>query len=127
MCERRIQALDNIIHNLYEDKVNGVLSDERFRKLTAEYENEQNKLNNRVQEIQEILRIKYERSENVTTFLKLIRKYTEISELTPEIVREFISRIIVHEKKKVDGKTQQTIEIIYNCVGAIPISQQEAN
>ncbi len=127
VCERRIQALDNIIRNLYEDKVNGVLSDERFRKLTEEYENEQNKLNNRVQEIQGILRMEQERAESVNTFMKLIRKYTEISELTPEIVREFISRIIVHEKKKVDGKTQQTIEIIYNCVGAIPISQQEAN
>ncbi len=127
MCERRIQSLDNIIRNLYEDKVNGALSDERFRKLIAEYEDEQNKLNNRVQEIQEILRIEHERSENVNTFMKLIRKYTEISELTPEIVREFISRIIVHEKKKVDGKTQQAIEIIYNCVGAIPILEQEAN
>ena len=39
-AEWRVQAFDCIIRNLYEDKVNGVLSDERFRKLPQEYENE---------------------------------------------------------------------------------------
>ena len=52
-----------------------------------------------------------------------MRKYTEITELTPEIVRTFIEKIIVHEKEKVDGKRRQTVEIIYNCVGAIPYSE----
>ena len=35
----------------------------------------------------------------------------------------FIEKIIVHEKEKVDGKRRQTVEIIYNCVGAIPYSE----
>ncbi len=124
--EQRVQTLDRIIRNLYEDKVNGDLSDERFRKLSQEYEEEQEKLTARIRELQEVLAKAKEQSDNVTRFMRIVRKYTEITELTPEIVREFIEKVIVHEKRKVDGgKRTQAVEIIYNCVGAIPDFSQE--
>ncbi len=126
-AERRVQALDRIIRNLYEDKVNGNLSDERFRKLSQEYEEEQKTLNERIRELQEILMKAKEQSDNVNRFMRLIRKYTDITELTPEIVREFVEKVIVHEKQVIDGKRTQAVEIIYNCVGAIPdLAQEEA-
>lgn len=40
-------------------------------------------------------------------------------ELTPEILRAFIEKVVVHEKTKVDGHYRQTVEIFYNFVGAI--------
>ncbi len=125
-AERRVQSLDQIIRNLYEDKVNGNLSDERSRKLSREYEEEQATLTNRIRELQEILMKAKKQSDNVNRFMRLIRKYTEINELTPEIIREFIEKIVVHEKQKVDGKKTQAVEIIYNCVGAIPDFAQES-
>ena len=42
-----------------------------------------------------------------------------IEELTPEILRSFIDKVIVHEKTKIDGHYRQTLEIVYNFVGAI--------
>ncbi len=126
-AERRVQALDRIIRNLYEDKVNGNLSDERFRKLSQEYEKEQKTLTTRIRELQEVLEKAKEQSDNVTRFMRIVRKYTEINELTPEIVREFVEKVIVHEKQVIDGKRTQAVEIIYNCVGAIPdFAQEEA-
>ena len=126
-AERRVQALDRIIRNLYEDKVNGNLSGERFRKLSQEYEEEQKTLNERIRELQEILMKAKEQSDNVNRFMRLIRKYTEINELMPEIVREFIEKVVVHEKQVIDGKRTQAVEIIYNCVGMIPdFAQEEA-
>lgn len=53
--------------------------------------------------------------------MSLVNKYTEVPELTSEIVREFIYKVIVHEKQKVDGHRTQAVEIIYNCVGAIEL------
>lgn len=52
-------------------------------------------------------------------------KSTIITELTPEVVREFIEKVIVHQAEKVNGKRRQTVEIIYNCVGAILNPTQE--
>jgi len=53
--------------------------------------------------------------------MRIIHRYTDVSELTAEILREFIDKIIVHQAEKVNGKRKQTIEIIYNCVGAITL------
>ena len=66
-----------------------------------------------------------EQTANVSSFMKIIRKYTEIVELTPEILHEFISRIVVHQVEVVNGRKKQTIEIIYNCVGAIPTQDEQ--
>ena len=63
--------------------------------------------------------------DNVNRFMRLIIKYTDIMELTPEIVREFVEKEIVHEKQVIDDKWTQAVGIIYNCVGAIPDFAQE--
>ena len=75
--------------------------------------------------MQAILNDAKEQSDNVYRFMRTIRKYTEITSLTPEIVREFIEKVIIHEKQKIDGRRTQTVEIIYNCVGAIPYFTQD--
>ena len=124
-AERRVQAIDRIIRNLYEDKVNGNLSDERFRKLSQEYEEEQKTLNARIRELQEVLAKAKEETDNVNLFMRIVRQQTEVTELTPEIVRRFIDKVVVHEKRKVDGKRTQEVEIIYNCVGIIPDFAEE--
>lgn len=64
-----------------------------------------------------------QQSVNVKSFLSTVKKYTEIPELTSEIVHEFIDRIIVHEADKSSGKRIQEIEIIYNHIGAFDRSK----
>lgn len=49
----------------------------------------------------------------------LIFKYSNFEELTPEILRSFIDKVIVHEKTKINGHYRQTVEIVYNFVGTI--------
>ena len=49
----------------------------------------------------------------------LIQKYSDFTELTPEILRSFIDKVIVHEKTKENGHYRQTVEIVYNFVGEI--------
>jgi len=58
-------------------------------------------------------------------FLANVRKYTDITELTPTVLNEFISRIEVHAPEKVDGKRTQRIDIYYNAVGVIDIPTDE--
>ena len=93
---------------------------ERFKKMTEAYEAEQATLTERVKVLRRELATAKEETEGVDKFLRIVRKYTEIAELTPETVREFIDRIIVHEAEKTDGKKRQIVEIYYNCVGVIP-------
>ena len=52
-------------------------------------------------------------------FLALVRKYTDIQELTPGLLREFVEKIVVHNAVKVDGQREQEVIIYYNFVGAV--------
>lgn len=124
-AEKRVKALDRIIQSLYEDKVCGNLTDERFVKMSQAYEQEQETLTERIKVLLKELSTAKEDADNVTKFMRLVKRYTEITELTPEVVREFIEKVIVHQAEKVNGKKRQAVEIIYNCVGVIPNPTQE--
>ena len=61
--------------------------------MTEAYEAEQATLTERVNVLRRELVTAKEETEGVDKFLRIVRKYTEIAELTPETVREFIDRI----------------------------------
>ena len=60
-----------------------------------------------------------EYDDKILDFMMLIYKYNSFEELTPEILRAFIEKVVVHERTKVDGHYRQTVEIFYNFVGVI--------
>lgn len=118
-CGRAYKGVGKIIQSLYEDKVAGILSEERYLKLSDTYETEQADLTEKAQMLKaEIEKDKKEKDE-ILDFLCLVEKYSSIEELTPEIIRSFVDRIIVHEKRKENGHYRQEIEIVYNFIGAV--------
>lgn len=78
----------------------GRLSDERFARMPATCEAEQQTLEKRVAELQILMDGANQKSMNVEYFLSLVRKYTDIQELTGEIIREFVEKIIVFKAEK---------------------------
>ncbi|WP_154527296.1 DUF4368 domain-containing protein [Porcincola intestinalis] len=116
--QNRYRELDQLFQRVYEDNVHRKLSDERFMKLTKGYDVEQASLQEEETVLSAGLKEESRQAVNVERFLHIVRKYTEIPELTPEILHEFIDRIIVHEADKSSGKRLQEIEIIYNHIGS---------
>ncbi len=112
--QARISKLDEIIQRLYEDNIEGKIYDERFAKMTANYEAEQHTLENRVAELKSTMTEEKESALNVDHFLVLVRKYTDIQELTAEIIREFVEKIYVYKAERIDGRRVQRIKIVYN-------------
>ena len=121
--ELRIARLDNIIQKLYEDNVDGKISDERFVKMTANYEKEQQTLEYRVKELKSVLSEEKKRVKDASQFLAIVRKYTNINDLTAELVREFVEKVYIHEPKIIDGKRIQKIRIVWNCIGEFDLQQ----
>ena len=116
-AQARIRKLDDIIQRLYEDNLEGKVSDERFARMTANYEEEQKGLESRVAELKKLLAAEKDRSVNVDHFLTLVRKYTDVQELTAEIMREFVEKVYVHQAERIDGQKVQRIRIVWNCIG----------
>lgn len=123
--ETRIRKLDGIIQQLYEDNVEGKISDERFRKLDAGYEEEQQTLTARVRELREQLADTEQNAANTDDFLAIVRKYTDIQELTPEIIREFVEKVYVYQPERVDGHKVKHIRIVWNCIGEFSLPEKK--
>ena len=115
--QKRIGELDTIFQRIYEDNITGKLSDERFMKMSKGYEDEQHTLQAEADKIQNELQQEEKKSVDVKRFLAIVKKYTDLTELTPEILREFVDKIIVHAPDKSSGRRLQEIEIIYNHIG----------
>ena len=122
----RQEEIGRIIRKLYEDNVNGRITDERFDFLAKSYESEGVDLKTRIQELQIALSAFVQEEERISKFLKVIKSYTKIEELTPEILNSFIEKIYIGETEKYDGRKMQEVEIIYKFVGAINLPQYSA-
>ena len=117
---RRLNEVEVIIKKLYEDNAIGRISNERFDTFLADYEKEQSQLKLHITEFNVIINSENEKSDNVSRFLRFIRKYTEVSELTSEIVREFIDKVVVyHHNGRWGKKREQQVDIYYNFIGMI--------
>ena len=118
-AKNRLEEIDRIINRLYEDKVAGELSAERFSKMLASYESEQETLRVKCETLQVQISEAKVTSDNAKQFIRMVRKFTEMQELTPEIVSTLIERVEVGQAEKIDGVKKQKIRIIYNFIGDI--------
>lgn len=111
--EKRIMELDNIIRCLYEDRVCGRLTPERYDVMATGYEQEQAKLKQTLQSITERFNQMEMREACVREFMEKAKTYIEMPKLTPELLRIFIRRIEVHEKPKKFSRTCGNLIVIH--------------
>jgi DNA invertase Pin-like site-specific DNA recombinase len=117
----RDAELDGLFEHIYEDNVSGKLSDDRFTRMSMNYDEEQHEVQEKIKKLKSEL--EKESSQAVTTdmFISTVRKYTRAKKLTPRMLNELIARIEVHQAEKADGVSVQKLTIYYNCVGSIEI------
>ncbi|RSI79125.1 Recombinase [Streptococcus mitis] len=123
--EYRFNEIDRIIQQLYEDNLLGKISDERFVKLSQSYEEEQEQLQTSISDLTEKLTQQQEDSLNISKFMARISKYTELPELTVEIVNELIDKIVIHKPIGTKRNRIIQIDIYYNFIGKLNNEKSE--
>ena len=125
--EHRSKEIDTIIQKLYEDNLLGKISDERFVKLSQSYEEEQKQLQTSISDLTEKIAKQQEDSLNISRFMTRILKYTELPELTVEIVNELIDKIVIHKPTGTKRNRIIQIDIYYNFIGRLDNEKSEPN
>ncbi|MDR2932786.1 MAG: recombinase family protein [Oscillospiraceae bacterium] len=120
---RRVAEIDTLIERLYMDNVSGKVPDERYYKMSAKLEEEQAALTGTLAALETEIAEGEEQAAGVDSFLDTVRRYTEIAELTPAIVHEFIDKIVIYEPEQARGNRRQKVEIVYNKIGAIDLDR----
>ena len=123
---KRKMELDTIFKKLYEDSVLGRITAEQFQMLSGSYMEEQNQIAASIPQKEADIQRLRETVNGTDGFLDKAKRYTDITELTPELLRLFIERIVVHEKEvKWSKHAPQTVEIYYNGIGYVGSGQQD--
>ena len=123
--QSRIAELSRYIKRLYEDNVNGKISDERFMEMSADYEAEQRELKDRAAALQGELDKAQEATVNAEKFMSVVRKYLSIEELTHTLLREMVEKIVVYECEYDENEVRrQRIDIYYSFVGKIDLPEE---
>ena len=115
----RSNEIDQMILTLYEDKVRGVITPQRFVSLTEKLENEQNDARSRMQELWKELQDADGDNIDAKAFIDELRKHGPVQELDEVLLHRLIDKIIVGERQVVDGEKVQEVTIRYNFVGEI--------
>lgn len=117
--QNRISELDKILKRLYEDNVFERISDERFGVLSKEYEEEQKRLKLQCSELESSLDSRKKKTDEIRSFANLVEQYTNITEVTSELLHVLIDRIVIHEKEVTDDKIIMKVDIYYRFISSI--------
>ena len=118
-AKHRISELDNLIKSLYESKINGTMPERQVQKLIVQYDEEQAQLESRIAELEIPEKVTAPKKSDINRFITLVRKYRDISELTDEMLFEFVDRIVVHAPTGGRGiYRQQKLDIFFNFIGS---------
>ena len=115
----RSNEIDQMILTLYEDKVRGVITPQRFVSLTEKLENEQKDARSRMQELWKALQAADGDNIDAKAFIEELKKHGPVQELDEVLLHRLIDKIIVGERQVVDGEKVQEVTIRYNFVGEI--------
>ena len=115
----RVNELERLMQNLYEDKCTGVVPQSVFQTLMKKYETERAQKAAAIPELERKVRAQMENRHDADRWAEIIRRYTEITELDETILFELVDRIEVGEAQKC-GKTRiQDVKVYYRYVGCV--------
>ena len=109
----RLEELEKLMRSVYEDKVLGKLPEYICIDLLKKYEEEQRELKAKFLEFEKKLAVEKQDKEDVEEFIRRLKKYFDVRELTREICLELIEYVTV--SAKAEDKTQE-INIYYKFI-----------
>ena len=110
--QKRVEELDKLIQSIYEDKVKGKMEEDVCFGFIDKYSAEKKTLLSEIETLEQQIIETETTKQSADDFIKAIKKYLDVPELTREMCYELIDRVIVGGLPKVTGK-ERTIEIVY--------------
>ena len=115
--EKRLVVIKTAIKNLYIDKCSGNLPEEVFKSMMEDFLTEQEDIENRIPQLKRDYEEKSNATDEVNEWIRLIGQFSNADRLDRNIITQLIDSITVSERKQVDGRWEQSIDIEYRFIG----------
>ena len=117
--EARNAELDRKFDFLYNDRLNGILSEKKFKELSEKCESEQERIQSRIDELRKRVSGSKDSELNVERFAEIAMRYENVEKLDRELLNRLVHSIEVGERSKGENGVEQKITIRYRFVGEI--------
>ena len=117
----RSQELLRLYGRVYEDNVNGKVTDDWFMRLSHKYEVEQEELKKQMFDLKNKLERLDTAQNSSGSFIRAIRKFMTMQTLTPIVLQELIDKIEVFPIEGTGKNRTQRLVIHYRFVGCIDL------
>ena len=110
--------MEHLLKKLYEDYALGRITETRFEKLSASYEQEEAQLKENLITGKAQLAEAQKQADRTEQFLALARKYRDCTEITDDMIRAFVEKIVVHKTvRSATGQKTRQIEVHLSFIG----------
>ncbi len=110
--EKQISSTKNYLKNVYEDKVNGIITLKQFKDLMEEYNKNEDSYNEQIRLINRKITHLKTNNESFKNVHKIFSKYQKFDKLNKIIIDEFIDKIYVGKINK--KRNSRDIQIKWN-------------
>ena len=117
-----MEKIDRLFKRLYEDNISGKINDNRFEKLSTDYENEQAELTEKMQLLEQEITQQEKEADSIEQFILRAKKYPNLQELTAAVLHDLVNRVYVSAPDKSSGQRVQDVHISLACIGFLPES-----
>ena len=117
----RSQELLRLYERVYEDNVNGKVTDDWFMRLSHKYEVEQEELKKQIFDLKNKIERLDTAQNSSGSFIRAIRKFMTMQTLTPIVLQELIDKIEVFPIEGTGKNRTQRLVIHYRFVGCIDL------
>ena len=117
--EKRIAELEAKFDRLYDDRLDGILSDKKFKELSAKCEAEQESASARLAELKAQAADRTDSVQGIAQFMKTAEQYDEVTELDKELLNRLVDSIVVGDRIKTANGCEQVVTVNYKFIGEI--------
>ena len=121
-AQRRYEELDTMISGLYENFVSAMIPERQYKSLMSKYDAEQAELETRIEQLQKQMTETKTVAIDTKKFVEVIKKHTEPTAMTREMVCDLIDKIVIHEAVGKKPNREQQIDIYYNFIGKFELA-----
>lgn len=117
--KNQLAELDRSYEQLYEDRLEGNITERNFNLMNVSISKKQDKLIEEIKVLEGDIEVSFETEYNYKKFMNNISKYAKIKSLNRYILNQIIDKIYVYDKEEIDGQISQKVEIHYKFIGKL--------
>ena len=116
---QQLHTVETQTEQLYEDKVSGLITSDRFSELVSATEVKRSEIDKRIAFLEQSTENAKAKLSDIQNWMRLIKEKSTLKDVDGDLLETLIEKIEIGERKVGNGVKTQDIQVFYKFVGAV--------